>query len=112
MEAWLADRPDMPGAAAREWLIGLYHENRLTEGRFRIAGAPVDLGTITCPILNIFGRHDHIVPPPCSRALGRLVPKAEYRELEVPTGHAGVFVSARAQGMVAPAILDWLPNCV
>ena len=108
MEAWLADRPDMPGAAAKEWLIGLYHQNRLVEGQLRIAGAPVDLGTVPCPVLNVFGSHDHIVPPPCSRALEGLVPRANYRALEVPTGHAGVFVSTRAQHTVAPAILDWL----
>lgn len=108
MEAWLADRPDMPGAAAREWLIGLYHENRLANGRLRIAGNPIDLGAIACPVLNVFGSKDHIVPPACSRALGPLLPGAPYSEIEVPTGHAGVFVSRCAQDTVAPAILDWL----
>ena len=108
MEAWLADRPDMPGAAAKQWLIGLYHRNSLAEGRFEVAGASVDLGAIACPVLNVFGSRDHIVPPACSRALERLVPGADYTALEVPTGHAGVFVSGRAQDMVAPAILDWL----
>ena len=113
MEKWLADRPDHPGAAAKEWLIGLYRENRLVRGEFRIAGEPVDLAAIECPVLNIFGAEDHIIPPPCSCALGGILASRDdggrnYQELEVPTGHVGVFVSSRAQAMVAPAITHWL----
>lgn len=108
MEKWLADRPDHPGAAAKEWLIGLYHENRLAEGRFEIAGEPVDLSAIACPVLNIYAAEDHIIPPPCSRALGPILAGRDYEELEVPTGHVGVFVSRRAQRLVAPAITRWL----
>lgn len=108
MEKWLADRPDHPGAAAKEWLIGLYLENRLIRGAFPIAGEPVDLAAIACPVLNIFGARDHIIPPACSRALGGILAGRDYQELEVPTGHAGVFVSRRAQEMVAPALARWL----
>jgi polyhydroxyalkanoate synthase len=118
MEKWLADRPDHPGAAAKEWLIGLYQENRLVRGEFLIAGEPVNLAAIECPVLNIFGAEDHIIPPPCSRALGVILAGREdggrehgghdYQELEVPTGHVGVFVSRRAQAIVAPTIARWL----
>ncbi len=108
MEKWLADRPDHPGAAAKEWLIGLYLENRLVRGEFLIAGEPVDLAAIACPVLNIFGAEDHIIPPLCSRALGGILAGRDYQELEVPTGHAGVFVSRRAQQMVASALARWL----
>jgi polyhydroxyalkanoate synthase len=108
MEKWLADRPDHPGAAAKQWLIGLYLENRLVRGNFVVAGEPVDLSAIACPVLNIYGRADHIIPPPCSRALGPILAGRDYRELAVPTGHVGVFVSSRAQDMVAPAVARWL----
>lgn len=108
MEKWLADRPDHPGAAAKEWLIGLYQQNRLVRGSFVVDGRPVDLGAIACPVLNIFGAEDHIIPPPCSRAMGRFLAGRDYRELEVPTGHVGVFVSRRAQQIVAPAVAEWL----
>jgi polyhydroxyalkanoate synthase len=108
MEKWLADRPDHPGAAAKEWLIGLYLENRLVRGEFLIAGEPVELAAIACPVLNIFGAEDHIIPPLCSRALGGILAGRDYQELEVPTGHAGVFVSRRAQETVGPAVAGWL----
>jgi len=108
MEAWLADRPDHPGAAAREWLVDLYCENALVRGRFEIDGEPVDLGRIVCPVLNIVARDDHIVPPACCRGLAGRTASPDYRELEVPTGHIGVFVSEKARGVVAPALSEWM----
>ena len=109
MERWLDDRPDHPGAAALDWLIGLYQENRLAEGRFDLDGRTVCLDAIRCPVLNIYGTEDHIVPPPCSIALGSLLaPGHDYQEVAVPSGHVGVFVSRRARGIVAPALMGWL----
>ncbi|MEO1458436.1 MAG: alpha/beta fold hydrolase [Pseudomonadota bacterium] len=110
MEKWLADRPDHPGAAAKEWLIGLYRENRLVEGRFALEDRTIDLAAIACPVLNIYAEQDHIIPPPCSRALKGHLRNVAYRELAVPTGHIGVFVSRRAQAIVPPAVVDWLEN--
>jgi len=108
MERWLADRPDHPGAAARDWLIGCYCRNALISGEMRIDGQAVDLARIACPILNIVARDDHIVPPTSSRALAGRTASTDYRELEVPTGHIGVFVSQKARDLVAPAIAAWL----
>lgn len=108
MEAWLSDRPDLPGLAAREWLMDLYKKNALIHGRFVISGRPVSLEDIGCPVLNIVANHDHIVPPACSLALGGRLPGARYEELLVPSGHIGVFVSHRAKGVVARRLSAWL----
>lgn len=108
MEKWLSDRPDHPGAAARQWLVDLYGENALVRGRFEIEGAPVNLASIDCPVLNIVARDDHIVPNPCSLALGGRTSSRDYRVLRVPAGHIGVFVSDKARSVVAPAIKEWL----
>jgi len=108
MERWLADRPDHPGRAAKEWLIELYHHNKLVAGAFHLDGERVDLGRITCPVLALYARDDHIVPAPCAAALAGLTGSGAYEALEVPTGHIGVFVSQKAQSIVAPRILDWL----
>lgn len=108
MEKWLTDRPDHPGAAARQWLVDLYAENALVHGRFEIEGAPVNLASIDCPVLNVVAAEDHIVPPPCSLALEGRTSSPDYRVLSVPTGHIGVFVSERARDLVAPALSDWL----
>jgi polyhydroxyalkanoate synthase subunit PhaC len=77
-------------------------------GGFRLDGVPVDLRRIAVPVLNVFATGDHIIPPPCSRALGRLLDARLYEELALPTGHVGVFVSARSQALLAPAIVAWL----
>ncbi|MEL6264228.1 MAG: alpha/beta fold hydrolase [Pseudomonadota bacterium] len=108
MEKWLADRPDQPGALAREWMVDLYRENHLVRGQWRLDGRRVDLADVACPVMNVYARDDHIVPPPCTRALKGYLRNVAYRELEVPTGHVGAFVSARAQDIVAPAVVEWL----
>jgi polyhydroxyalkanoate synthase len=108
MEKWLADRPDLPGALARSWLIDLYRNNDLAEGRLTPGGQMVDLAAISVPVLNIFATGDHIVPPPCSRALGRFVAPHRYTELALPTGHVGAFISAKSQSRLAPAMVAWL----
>lgn len=108
MEKWLADRPDLPGALARDWLVDLYRHNTLAAGRFSMGAAPVELGRIGVPVLNVYAAGDHIIPPPCSRALGRHVAPRLYRELSLPTGHVGVFVSTKAQALLAPALVGWM----
>lgn len=108
MEKWLADRPNHPGAAAREWLIDLYKENKLVKGEFELAGEKVDLANITMPVLNIFAKNDHIIPPPCSAALGKYVGSDDYTDLCLPAGHVGIYVSSKLQGIVGDSIAKWL----
>ena len=108
MEKWLADRPHHPGAAAKQWLIELYKENRLVKGTFKLAGRTVDLKNLYMPILNVFAQQDHIIPPPCSTALRDYVGTDDYTELSLPGGHVGVYVSGKSQGIVGSGVFDWL----
>ena len=108
MERWIADRPDHPGAAARQWLNQLYRNNDLAEGRFEVCGLPVDLSNIQCPVLNIYALQDHIIPVSCSRALSKFLPRKLYEEIGFPGGHVGVFVSRKAQGVVAGGLSEWI----
>lgn len=108
MEKWLADRPHHPGAAARQWLIDLYKENRLIAGTLEISGQMVDLEKLTMPVLNIYAQHDHIIPPPCATALGKYVGTDDYEEIALPAGHIGLYVSSRSQGVVGEGIYKWL----
>lgn len=108
MEKWLADRPHHPGSAARQWLIDLYKHNKLVKGEFLLEGEPVDLSRLAMPILNIFAQHDHIIPPPCSAALGKHVGSEDYTDLCLPAGHVGIYVSSKLQGTVGAQIAQWL----
>jgi polyhydroxyalkanoate synthase len=108
MEKWLADRPHHPGAAARQWLIQLYKENRLVKGTFELSGQLVYLGNITMPVLNVYALQDHIIPPPTSKALSKHVGTKDYTELPLPGGHVGLYVSSKSQGIVGNGIYKWL----
>ncbi|WP_170386304.1 class III poly(R)-hydroxyalkanoic acid synthase subunit PhaC [Ruegeria atlantica] len=108
MEKWLADRPHHPGAAALQWLIELYKENRLIKGTFEMSGQTIDLENITMPVLNVYALQDHIIPPPCSKALEKYVGTPDYTEIALPGGHVGVYVSGKSQGIVGDGVFDWL----
>jgi polyhydroxyalkanoate synthase len=108
MEKWLADRPDHPGEAAKQWLKDLYQGNQLVKGEFRLDGEKVNLKRITMPVLNIFAEADHIIPPKSTQALKPLIGTKDYTELPLPGGHVGVFVSGKSQGILGKNIYGWL----
>ena len=108
MEKWIADRPDHPGEAAKQWLKDLYQQNKLIRNEWELDGQRVDLGRITMPVLNVFALDDHIVPPATSRALGGQVHSSDYRELGLPGGHVGVFVGGKSQKLFAPGVAAFL----
>ena len=108
MEKWIADRPHHPGEAAKQWLKDLYQDNKLVRNELELNGRKVDLGNITCPVLNVFAKDDHIIPPATSQALGGKVGTSDYTELPLPGGHVGVFVGGKSQGLLGPGIAQWL----
>src|SRR5947199_9113657 len=87
IEKWIADRPDHPGEAAKQWLKDLYQQNKLVKNEWELDGRKVDLGNITMPVLNVYAKDDHIIPPATSRAIGGKVRSSDYKELGLPGGH-------------------------
>ncbi len=108
MEKWIADRPDHPGEAAKQWMLELYQQNKLIRNELELDGRRVDLARITMPVLNVFGNEDHIIPAETSQALGREVGTSEYEELALPGGHVGIFVGSRSQRLFAPALANFV----
>ena len=108
MEKWIADRPDHPAEAAKQWLKDLYQQNKLVLNEWELDGRRVDLGNITMPVLNVFAKDDHIIPPATSRAIGPKLGTTDYTELALPGGHIGVFVGGRSQQLFAPAMATFL----
>jgi polyhydroxyalkanoate synthase len=108
MEKWIADRPDHPGEAAKQWLKDLYQDNKLVRNELVLGGTRVDLGRITMPVLNVYAKDDHIIPPATSRALGAKIGTRDYSELALPGGHVGVFVGGKSQALFAPGVAEWL----
>ena len=108
MEKWIADRPDHPGEAAKQWLKDLYQDNKLVRSAFVLGGRTVELKNVTCPVLNVFAQDDHIIPPATSQALRGRLGTEDYTELGLPGGHVGVFVGGKAQRLLGSGIADWI----
>lgn len=108
MEKWIADRPDHPGEAAKQWMKDLYQQNKLVRNEWELDGRRVDLRNLRMPILNVYAKDDHIIPPATSRALAGKVGTSDYTELALPGGHVGVFVGGRSQAQFAPAVASFV----
>lgn len=108
MEKWVADSPAQAGATYRRFIKDFYQKNLLIEGEFKLDGQRVDLKKIDMPILTIYAKDDHIVPPPSTKPLNDVVGSKDKELLEFPGGHIGVFVGSRSQKLLTPALAKWL----
>ncbi len=108
MEKWIHDSPDQAGETFRQFVGDFFQKNSLVEGSLSIGGKPVRLDRVTMPVLNIYATLDHIVPPSASLALEEHVASSDYSAFQFKGGHIGIYVSSRAQTVVAPQIAQWL----
>jgi len=61
---WNGDTTNLPARWHREYLTGLYRDNKLaTPGAISIEGTPIDLRKVRTPCYVQAGREDHIAPP-------------------------------------------------
>jgi polyhydroxyalkanoate synthase len=74
---WNADSTHLPGPMYCWYLRNTYLENKLkVPGALTVAGVPVDLGKIDCPVFLYGSKEDHIVPWEAAFAsMGLLNPK-------------------------------------
>jgi polyhydroxyalkanoate synthase len=108
MEKWIFDSPDQAGEAYRQFMKDFYQGNKLIKGEVKIGGQPVDLQTITIPVLNVYAEEDHLVPPASSMALQRYIGSPDYTLRSFPVGHIGMYVSGKVQRDLPPLIAGWL----
>lgn len=108
MEKWIFDSPDVPGETIRQFIEDCYQKNLLIEGKMRLDGELVDLQKVTMPLLNIFGRHDHLVPPEACEPLISKVGSKDAENVCLDTGHIGIYVSSKTQRQFIPKIVEWL----
>jgi len=108
MEKWIFDSPDLPAEAFREFIKKLYHENLLIQNKMALGGKLIDLKKITMPVLNIYGKFDHLVPPACCDQFVNKIGSKDKEDVCLQTGHIGIYVSSKMQREFAPRILRWL----
>lgn len=110
MEKWIFDSPAQAGQCFIEFIEELYKKNKLVKNKLEVGGRKVDLKKITMPLLNIYARDDHLVPPASSIPLNDLVGSKDKRLITFPGGHIGIYVSSRSQKELAPTVATWLKD--
>jgi polyhydroxyalkanoate synthase len=108
MEKWIFDSPDVPGETFRQFVVDCYQKNLLIQSRLMVGGRRVDLKNITAPLLNIYGKFDHLVPPEACDRLTRSVGSTDTEDVCLETGHIGIYVSSKTQREFVPKIISWL----
>ncbi len=108
MEKWIFDSPDVPGETFRQFIKDCYQKNLLIQSKMELGGRRVDLKNITMPVLNIYGRFDHLVPPEACEMLTSRVGSKDTEDICLNTGHIGIYVSSKCQRELTPKIVGWL----
>lgn len=108
MEKWIFDSPDVPGETFRQFVKDLYQENLLINNQMVVGGRRVDLQNVTMPLLNFYGKFDHLVPPGACDMLTSSVGSSDTEDVVLETGHIGIYVSSKTQNEFAPKIAQWL----
>ncbi|MBU1171395.1 MAG: class III poly(R)-hydroxyalkanoic acid synthase subunit PhaC [Proteobacteria bacterium] len=108
MEKWIFDSPDLPGETFRQFITDCYQKNLFIQSKMDIGGKRIDLSNVTMPLLNIYAKYDHLVPPAAANKITAAVGSTDVQDICLDTGHIGIYVSSKCQGAFAPAIASWL----
>jgi polyhydroxyalkanoate synthase len=108
MARWSREHVPFPGAALRQVSEQWLRQNGFMEGSLRLAGQPVDLKRVQCPMFSIVALRDDLVPPDAAHPIGDLVGSKEFELLELEAGHAGLTTSRKAAATTMPAVQEWL----
>jgi polyhydroxyalkanoate synthase len=110
MEKWINDSPDQAGECFRQFMKDLYQGNKLIKGELVVGNHKVSLKDVNMPVMNIYAAEDHLVPPAATIPLNDHVGTKDNELYKFPGGHIGVFVGARSQKELAPAVAKFLGN--
>ncbi|MFO0909239.1 MAG: class III poly(R)-hydroxyalkanoic acid synthase subunit PhaC [Isosphaeraceae bacterium] len=110
MEKWTNDNIPVAGETFREFVKKLYQRNELVKGqfRFKLNEPPVDLKKITCPLLLMVAKGDHLVPPSQTLGLAPFVGSKDIKTMEIEAGHVGLAVSSKAHKKFWPEATAWM----
>ena len=108
MEKWIFDSPDVPGETFRQFITDCYQQNLLIQSKMQVGDQTVDLKKLNMPLLNFYGKFDHLVPPEACELLTSRVGSKDTEDICLETGHIGIYVSSKCQKEFAPKIVSWL----
>jgi polyhydroxyalkanoate synthase len=110
MELWINDNIPVAGEAFRQFVKYLYQGDRLVRGEFRLGRERVDLAKITCPLLLLMARNDHLVPPCSTEGIRPHVGSQDVESIVIEAGHVGLVVGGKAQRSLWPTATRWLAD--
>jgi polyhydroxyalkanoate synthase len=108
MERWINDNVPVAGETFREFVKKLYQHNELVRGQLHLGDRRVDLRQITCPLLLLTARKDHLVAPSSTEAIRQHVTSQDIRSMSIEAGHVGLVVGGQAHRKVWPEATQWL----
>jgi polyhydroxyalkanoate synthase len=108
MENWVNDNIPVAGETFREFVKKLYQGNELVRGEFRLGRRRIDLGRITCPLLVLTARNDHLVAPPSTEGILPHVGSTDVKPMMIDAGHVGLVVGGKAHKSFWPEVTRWL----
>src|SRR5919199_5405790 len=108
MNKWVNDGTPFPGAAFKQWINDLYRGNKLVKGELKLRGRRVDLSNITCPVLNIAGKKDHICFLPQAEPTMDLIGSEDKEFFVLDAGHVGLMTGRGAKKGLWPKVSSWL----
>jgi poly[(R)-3-hydroxyalkanoate] polymerase subunit PhaC len=105
---WVRDGVPFPGAAFKQWVKDFYQQNKLVKGELHLRGRKVALSNITCPVLNIAGKQDHICTLPQAEPTTDLVSSEDKELFAIDAGHVGLLAGRGAKKDLWPKLNGWL----
>lgn len=108
LDQWTNDHIPVAGRVTRELVKDLLRADRLSRGDLCLNGRRVDLGTVTCSVLNCIGARDMIVPPAANRPLIDQLGSEDKREVELQAGHMALLAGRDAAHKLWPELDAWL----
>ncbi len=105
---WIHDQIPFPGEAYRRMIKELMWENRLMKGSLTIGGRAVDTTAITCPVLHIMAKHDHIAPLAATEPLTTIVGSEDKEDIVLKGGHVSLVTGSNAWFRLWPKLSEWL----
>ena len=107
LEHWLNDNIPVAGATFREFVTKLYQHNQLVRGEMQVGGRRVDLGRITCPVLLLTAKNDHLVAPEATEGIRPHLGGRDVTSMGISAGHVGLVVGAKAHAKFWPEATRW-----
>lgn len=108
MEVWSNDNIPISGEVYRDFVKYGFQQNLLVKGQFPLGKRRINLGNVTCPVLNMTADTDHLVLPCQSTALKDCVSSTDYTEMSVKAGHIGLSVGSRSHKEIWPKATAWM----